>query len=787
MALTAEDVYAILKKQIQSGGGTPGPAGVGIQKIEKTDTEGLVDTYTIIYTDGSATTFTIRNGANGITPTIGDNENWFLGNEDTGKPSRGKNATDEQVYNALKEYIEGLNYDFLTESNQFNNKAIISPTAYGNALIEQIEGDTWQQESNGYQLFDASRVSTATAAGATVTNNGDGSFTVSGSGNLSKNFYMSILTDIQLKAGNLTLKYENVIQPHMEVEFFDEGNKKIKAITLSDALSASVTITDEEAKIIKTVNYIIYGGVGTAIKGGTIKPMLYQNGDGTWEPFTGGQPAPSPEYPQHIYGLGDTGYFDGVLQQGYYDLSDGGYNNSQGYVCNVNKIPCTQSDVVSLDIELSGTSNNAIFFYDKDGMYLSYVLGTSANAPADAYYFNFRIRKTGITPQTAGHIAVLINNKYAIKLETRGKNLFDYRLFPTYSTGGATVTNNGDGSFTITGSGNLTQPYDMHYQYTKEESLKLISKPGTYKLNDDFNMSIRPSFVWGLYNKNGVGVEGKRIYTGNGYSSFEVTSEDIEKLSSGEYMLITFFYDGVGAPIINGTVKPCVYIDGNEESIIYQENKTNLPISSPLYKGDQIVKIGSEYKVRRVNGVAVFDGSADEVWGYSGGDKPARFSITVSDVLSAYYTIERGTCNCLTYNPNVYTDMNNERGYIFSNKILFLRLGIETINSVQLFKEWLQNNTIVLIYPLEAPVYEEIPQEPFYNLMAADELTNVSLLGENENLELNNKVRFPRHTDGAIATTGFAEAKKNSILLEEQTQTLEQRVQALEALIAESE
>lgn len=65
MALKAEEVYAILKKQIQQGGGTPGPAGVGIQKIEKTGTEGLVDTYTITYTNGQTTTYTVTNGADG--------------------------------------------------------------------------------------------------------------------------------------------------------------------------------------------------------------------------------------------------------------------------------------------------------------------------------------------------------------------------------------------------------------------------------------------------------------------------------------------------------------------------------------------------------------------------------------------------------------------------------------------------------------------------------------------------------------------------------------------------
>lgn len=63
--MKADEVYAILKKQIQSGGGTPGPAGVGIQKIEKTGTVGLVDTYTITYTNGQIFTYTVTNGSEG--------------------------------------------------------------------------------------------------------------------------------------------------------------------------------------------------------------------------------------------------------------------------------------------------------------------------------------------------------------------------------------------------------------------------------------------------------------------------------------------------------------------------------------------------------------------------------------------------------------------------------------------------------------------------------------------------------------------------------------------------
>ena len=45
--------------------GAPGAAGNGIVSITKTSTSGLVDTYTILYTNGQSTTFTVTNGQNG--------------------------------------------------------------------------------------------------------------------------------------------------------------------------------------------------------------------------------------------------------------------------------------------------------------------------------------------------------------------------------------------------------------------------------------------------------------------------------------------------------------------------------------------------------------------------------------------------------------------------------------------------------------------------------------------------------------------------------------------------
>ena len=45
--------------------GVPGATGNGIASIAKTATAGLVDTYTITYTDGTSTTFTVTNGQDG--------------------------------------------------------------------------------------------------------------------------------------------------------------------------------------------------------------------------------------------------------------------------------------------------------------------------------------------------------------------------------------------------------------------------------------------------------------------------------------------------------------------------------------------------------------------------------------------------------------------------------------------------------------------------------------------------------------------------------------------------
>lgn len=87
--------------------GTNGKDGNSIVSITKTNTEGLIDTYTITFSDGTTTTFTVVNGKDGEqgiqgdpgkdgkTPTIEVSENgtWVINGIDTGLKAIGVNGT----------------------------------------------------------------------------------------------------------------------------------------------------------------------------------------------------------------------------------------------------------------------------------------------------------------------------------------------------------------------------------------------------------------------------------------------------------------------------------------------------------------------------------------------------------------------------------------------------------------------------------------------------------------------------------------------------------------------
>lgn len=177
----------------------------------------------------------------------------------------------------------------------------------------KLYGKTEQVQTKGYQLFDASKIATKSAGGATVANNGDGSFTISGSGNLTSAYNYSYVSTHEemiklLKVGKLYHAKSSITGPQFVVAIYNMQTSQIVKSLYAIEQTRSMDITSEDLENENYVlNYRFIGTSGDAIKPGTVKPMVYQDGDGTWEPYTGGKPSPSPEYPQEIKSCGNSG------------------------------------------------------------------------------------------------------------------------------------------------------------------------------------------------------------------------------------------------------------------------------------------------------------------------------------------------------------------------------------------------------------------------------------------------------------------------------------------------
>ena len=177
----------------------------------------------------------------------------------------------------------------------------------------KLFGKSEQVRTKGYQLFDASKIATKSAGGATVANNGDGSFTISGSGNLTSAYNYSYVSTHEemiklLKVGKLYHAKSSITGPQFVVAIYNMQTSQIVKSLYAIEQTRSMDITSEDLENENYVlNYRFIGTSGDAIKPGTVKPMIYQDGDGTWEPFTGGKPSPSMEYKQDPESSGDGG------------------------------------------------------------------------------------------------------------------------------------------------------------------------------------------------------------------------------------------------------------------------------------------------------------------------------------------------------------------------------------------------------------------------------------------------------------------------------------------------
>ena len=113
-----------LLDNLEKNGVTDGEDGVGISSIEKTSTEGLVDTYTITLTDGSTCTFTVTNGEKGADGEDG---------QDGKTPKKGEDYFTEED---IEEIAGKVKIDSVDPSKVIFGETVYTAYAVGNIALE---------------------------------------------------------------------------------------------------------------------------------------------------------------------------------------------------------------------------------------------------------------------------------------------------------------------------------------------------------------------------------------------------------------------------------------------------------------------------------------------------------------------------------------------------------------------------------------------------------------------------------------------------------------------------
>lgn len=432
-------------------------------------------------------------------------------------------------------------------------------------------------------LFDYTKFKTQTLNGVTITNLNNGVFKIDGTPttanvafpywNISHDEFVQIF-----KPGMLILKGQTT-NPSLFVQIF-KSDSLIAQVVLRDGMidtNDSIVISDAWLSDTSVTARMLFSYANTSsFKGGFTRPILYQ---------------PNSQKPSITKNLFDKNDIFKGLRVDVNGLVDATNAQTSNYI---EVTPNTQyyiTNVIGLWIWYTGG------YFDKDKKFISQlnIDGTfptsgTITTPSNCYYIVLNIlahnylvdvnkvmMSLGSTPidyepfetievvdyeivedsMSYPQIALNVDGDYE-QVTTQGYQLFDASKLPTKSQGGATVTNNGDGSFTISGSGNLSGSFEQRYDYTHEDTLKLL-KVGKLKLKK--TNWINPVLEIGILNTStGSWVSGKRMATTGGEQEFDITLDD---LNNPNYVLMIRFRGNKDSEIKANIIKPMLYQEKN--------------------------------------------------------------------------------------------------------------------------------------------------------------------------------------------------------------------------------
>lgn len=498
------------------------------------------------------------------------------------------------------------------------------------APIESVEayGNIEQFSTTGAQLLDIPSLSTKNYLGVIFTPKPDG--TVIATGTSTGASYIDLRSLEPLPLGNYYISGCPVGggSNRYQIMVYTLKDGSFTVLGADNGNGFSFTVSDDNAIVIRI---ILRAGTSGPL---TFKPMLHAGSTPKpWEPYTGGKPSPNPEFPQDIKGVGwtpnllsfkewhdiivlnsskgvtrGTAIWDFSLRYitltateedcyTTFDANDKVYKipvkPNKGYILtwdaigDIGKVYIFRNGLSASSVSIDNTIGVLRMTTNADTEFITFRLGVT-NAGESCTYTNLMFMEDNnfITE----YVDYAEKGKGVMEVTTSGLNLFDASKIPTKSESGVTVTNNGDGSFTITGSGTVTASFGGYYVYSRENAIKFIEyiekNLGTYSMT---NGDVFPYFYWKIgYSTTSV----FEINTNTNYTR-KISKEIINTFKSNENLKIIIGYHlSNGATIVPGTIKPMLWKNDTPPTVNDWVQFSGIPTCAKAMLSSQLYKIG---------------------------------------------------------------------------------------------------------------------------------------------------------------------------------------------------
>lgn len=450
-------------------------------------------------------------------------------------------------------------------------------------------------------------------------------------------------------------------------------------------------------------------------EGATAKP---------WEPYTGGQPSPSPDYPQPIIGTGTvttgaqmldfrngkSGTVGGIT---YTNVGDGTYKrtgtvtSSSGAVWflggyNITPNADDSNVIVTLKKGVEYIAKDCWLFWFLDNAAFSCEEGKPFTPESDIKItgvrnpwqiegstYNDVIRPMLVEgdtiiqwePYTGGKPSPSEEYPQPLGVTVTGANLFDANAIKTTSSNGISFVNNNDGSITVKGTS--------------------LDSADTYGVKVD----LQP----GIYHTSG----------GQGNVKIMVRVKDngeTKYYSNHDFVVSTDSYVDIYMHVDSGkTVDITIWPMLNAGSTAlpwqpYQSKTATIQLTAPLHGigdvRDRIMCKDGEWGIERQFIALTFDGSTDEKWNEASTNDAAkkRYNCKVGG-RAADLIHQTALCSHFPLIVSGGT-LGNIRGFTIANDYIQLYLDGRPLEE---FKTWLADNPIIVAYSVTTPTWEPLP------------------------------------------------------------------------------